>query len=68
MQTFTHSKDHDNTIEFINRVLIYVFGVLGILLESNTCYIISLTAWVWFVPFVQYEWKLIERYNRLVRR
>lgn len=66
MNTYTHSTSHDTTVEFVNRVLIYGFGVAGILFDSNPCYIISLTVWVWFLPFIKYEWKLIERYNSAV--
>lgn len=66
MKRYSHSTEHSNSIDFLNRALIYVFGIIGIITQSEICYIISLTVWVWFIPCVKYEWKLIERYNNLI--
>lgn len=68
MTEYDHTKQHDKTVQFINKILIYIFGVLGILLDSNFCYIVSLTVWIWLTPCLSYEWKIIETYNKIIRK
>jgi hypothetical protein len=64
MTTYKKTQAHIRFVTFLTKLLIYVFGIAGILLESNMCYIISLTVWVWLTPCVQFEWKLIALVNK----
>jgi hypothetical protein len=66
MTQYKRTHQHITTVQFINKLLIYIFGICGILLDSSVCYIISLTVWIWFIPCVNYEWKLIELFNKYI--
>ena len=68
MTAYTRTPAHIKFVVFITKLLIYVFGVAGILLDSNVCYIVSLTVWIWLTPCLSYEWKLIEAFNRLLNK
>ncbi|GLX76958.1 hypothetical protein tinsulaeT_02980 [Thalassotalea insulae] len=43
----------------INRLCIYGFAIIGILLDSTLACIFSLTLWVWLTAFIRYETRVL---------
>ena len=47
-----------------NRLLIYLFALIGLFFDYTWAYFISLTLWVWLIPCLRYERLLYDYFNQ----
>jgi len=47
-------KQQQNLLNF-NRLMIYLFALIGLFFDYTWAYFISLTLWVWLIPCMKYE-------------
>jgi len=49
---------------YSNRVIIYIFSLLGLLYDTNLACVVALTLWVWMPQCLRIELNIIKAYQR----
>ena len=49
----------------MNRWIIYIFSLIGLVTGSNIAYFIALTVWVWLEPVTEYELSRVKKINTI---